>query len=279
MAFSVGDFAKQASGGFAKTNLFEVSIYPAQTHAGGWITGDDSVGASDMLRTKIKAAQLPGFQIGTLENKRFGPVYRMANEVVYEPTTWTVLCSKDMRERGFFTGWMNWIHGTSESTKGNGAMNWRPRYYDEYVGTAIITTFTQDMDSNYEVALVECFPTSIGPIEEAWGDGQVAEFAVTMTFRYWIPLSSPIDKKEVLKPLDDKDYRKSLEAVTEERKAETTEPSKAWPMHLMPDGTSIPDDKWRAMRQAENSARDSSSWPMHLTSGGKAVPHKIYNRR
>jgi hypothetical protein len=279
MAFSVGDFAKQATGGFARNNLFEVTISPSSQHVGGWISGANAVNASDMLKMRVKAAQLPGMQVGTLDNKRFGPAFKVVNEVIFEPTTWTVLCSEDMRERNFFMGWMSWIHGSSSETAGNPAKQFRPRYYDEYVGIANIITYNIQGESYYEAQLIDCFPTSMGPVEQTWGDGAVSEFTVTLNFRYFIPLSSTAGSGSSEKPADPVPVAVKAILSKEERKVEKTEPSKAWPMHLMPDGTSIPDDKWRAMRQAENSARDSSSWPMHLTSGGKAVPHKIYNRR
>lgn len=276
--FSVNDFATQATGGFARNNLFEVTISPSRGHEGGWITGANAVNASDMLRMRVKAAQLPGMQVGTVDNKRFGPAYKVVNEVIFEPTTWTILCSEDMRERNFFMGWMSWIHGSSSETASNPAKQFRPRYYDEYVGIANIITYNIQGDSYYEAELIDCFPTSMGPVEQTWGDGAVSEFTVTLNFRYFIPYSSSAgagSAEEVADPV--KVAKQAIQST--ERKAEKTEPSKAWPMHLMSDGTKIPDDQWKAMRRAEQEERDSSSWPMHLTSGGKAVPNKIYNRR
>ncbi len=191
-SFSVDDFSKQAKGGFSKNNLFEVTI-SAGAGEGGWITYDNAMGATDMLKMRVKAAQLPGMQVGTLDNKRFGPVYKIVNETIFEPTVWTILCSEDMRERNFFSAWMNWMHGTSQQTADNTAAMWRPRYYDEYTGTANIITYNSVGSSHYEAQLEDCFPTAMGPVELSWGDGAISEFTVTMNFRHFIPLSHMTD--------------------------------------------------------------------------------------
>ena len=278
--FSVNDFATQATGGFARNNLFEVTISPSRGHEGGWITGANAVNASDMLRMRVKAAQLPGMQVGTVDNKRFGPAYKVVNEVIFEPTTWTILCSEDMRERNSFMGWMSWIHGSSSETASNPAKQFRPRYYDEYVGIANIITYNIQGDSYYEAELIDCFPTSMGPVEQTWGDGAVSEFTVTMNFRYFIPKSGMEGAGSTEEPADPVPV--AVEALLASTSRTAEEPPRSnTPWHIVPGaGRNIPDWEWKDMHnkqqmavvQSVDSSGPPSNTPWHIVPGHKNIP-------
>jgi hypothetical protein len=168
------------SGDYARNNLFEVYI-PIIGLASAY---DKGVQPDDGLRFNIKAAQLPGKQLGTMEVKRFGAVYKVANDVIVDTFPMTVICSSDMRERRFFDNWMSGIHG--QISGGTTAGMYRMSYYDDYVTSVLVTQNRRAGDAAYAVTLEEAYPTSMGAVELSWEQGEVSTFTVNMSYRRWV---------------------------------------------------------------------------------------------
>jgi hypothetical protein len=196
------------SGDFARTNLYEVTL--------GHVKGQDQFYHSkgrgfnkEDLKFMTKAVTLPGKSLGTVDTKRFGAIFKVANDVIVDTVSMTIICSSDMRERLFFEGWMNYIYNMNKDThlvgmqrlRDQGAetrngfrmgdltgqhLKYRMAYYDDYVSQVSIDTLNRQGDLAYHVSLVEAYPTNIGPIEMAWGEGgEVASFTVTFSYRDW----------------------------------------------------------------------------------------------
>jgi len=181
----VDNFANQfQAGDLARNNLFEVSIGLHSRHAQqDFYNSGDSTDIDD-LRFMIKDAQLPGKSLGVVESRRFGAVDKHANDVILDNATWTVMCSEDLRERAFFEGWINWIHG--RGVRDSSSALYRYRYHDEYVSNINIQMFNRRGEPSTGVTLYEAFPVNIGAVELSWvNEGSFSTFTVSIAFKDW----------------------------------------------------------------------------------------------
>ena len=147
-----------------------------------------------------KGASLPGKSLGTIDVKRFGAIYKIANDAIVDTFPITVMCSSDMRERKFFDAWISGIHGQKRSNYQPGEISsslYRMLYYDEYTSQVFIESFGRDGKGEYMVELQEAYPTSLGAVDLSWDTGDVATFTVNFTFRNWVEV--PPNKDENIK--------------------------------------------------------------------------------
>jgi len=191
---NVNQFQNQVSGymDYGRTNLFQVSI------PGSW---EDAYNLSEYagndIRFMAKGASLPGKSLGTIDVKRFGAIYKIANDAIVDTFPITVLCSADMRERKFFDAWLSGIHGQLKGKYKTGEINkelYRMMYYDEYTSQVYVESFGRDGRCEYMVELQEAYPTSLGAVDLSWDTGDVATFTVNFTFRNWVEVPAhPFD--------------------------------------------------------------------------------------
>jgi hypothetical protein len=168
-----------ASGEYARSNLFEVEIHP-----GGKMDYGQTLGS---LKFMIKTAALPGKQLGEVQVKRFGAQFKMANDMIVDTLPMTVICSSDMRERRFFTAWIEGIHG---SDTGHAADKYRMAYYDDYTTRVTITSMDRKGEEVHAIMLNECWPNNLGQVELSWENSEIATFTVTMAFRDWFEVAT-----------------------------------------------------------------------------------------
>ena len=196
------------SGDYARTNLFHIQL--------GHIKGQDQFYHKegrdynkDDMKFMVKQVTLPGKSLGTIDTKRFGAIFKVANDVIVDTCTMTVICSSDMRERLFFEGWIDYIYNMNAyqglttdfadmdgdpntidwngaDIKGNKKLVYRMAYYDDYISKLSVDTLDRSGKQAYHVDMLEAFPTNIGPVELSWGEGgEVATFNVTFSYRDW----------------------------------------------------------------------------------------------
>jgi hypothetical protein len=167
-------FSKQlSSGGYARSNLFEVVI-------------STTIAGFEDMRFMIKSASLPGKQLGEAEIKRFGANYKIANDMIVDAFPITVICSEDMRERQFFDAWISSIHGAFSDTERTNGSIYRMGYYDDYKTTVEISKLDRTMKSIYKVDLQEAWPNNMGAVELSWDNSEVSTFTVNFTYRNWV---------------------------------------------------------------------------------------------
>lgn len=182
----ISEFSNQAYGSYydyLRTNLFSVEFYKP--------TGLPEFynGASDANTKRLsymcKSISIPGKSVGTIDAKRFGPIFKVANDMIVDTVAMTFMCSaQDMLEHRFFEGWIAAITG---NVKDAGRQKYTLSYYDQYWSTLRIVPVTRlHAQQTPSVVLEEAYPTNVGPIELAWGDSSdVATFTVTFTMRDW----------------------------------------------------------------------------------------------
>lgn len=183
------------SGSFARTNRFRVSFGIIQGQSDFWHYESQYVPVDD-LKYMASAVNMPSKNLDSLDVKRYGAPFKVANSVGMDQVTVTFQCSEDMRERLFFEGWVDYIYGMdskfkeslgskSPSLRYNGLYNMK--YYDDYITDMYIDVYAKDREvSEYQVHCFEAWPTNIGEVSLAYGDSEVATFSVTFTIRDWV---------------------------------------------------------------------------------------------
>lgn len=183
----VSEFSNVVAGDdLARSNLFSIEVYPPANLnvLGPFYNAGELGGAIENLSYKAKQVSIPGKSIGTIDNKRFGPIFKVANDLIVDTVAMTFMCSEDYKEHRFFDGWVSAIMGTvGEQPKPR--QLYTVSYYDDYVSKVRIIPLDRRGGAVATVELIEAYPSALGPIEYTWGDGQVAEFTVTWTFRDW----------------------------------------------------------------------------------------------
>ena len=205
----VSDF-NQVIGGedFARNNMYSIEIYMPRGHDGMGMTdnkepgllgkfytgADEEKGGAKFLSYKAKQVSIPGKTLGTIDAKRFGPIFKVANDLIVDTTTMTFMCGEDYAEHRFFDGWISSVigqvkHGTGvsdNSPKIDHRQVYTLSYYHDYVGMVRIIPLDRQGGAIANVVLIEAFPTNVGPIEYIWGsEGEIAQFTVTWTYRDW----------------------------------------------------------------------------------------------
>ena len=207
----VSDFNKIVSGEpaeLARNNLYSIEVYMPQGHGGefgNFYTRGDEAGIKEKLSYMAKSVTLPSKALGTIPAKRFGPVYKVANDLTIDTASMTFMCSEDYREHLFFDGWISGIMGQIHNPKDRQV--YTLSYYYDYVGQVNIIPLDRQGGAVADIVLMEAYPTNVGPIEFAWGTaGEVANFQVTWSFKDWNhtnPAGWSADPGRVAKALDD----------------------------------------------------------------------------
>ena len=171
----------------ARNNLYSIEVYMPRGHGGefgNFYTRGDLPGIKEKLSYMAKTVTLPSKALGTMDTKRFGPVGKVANDLIIDTASMTFMCSADYKEHLFFDGWISGIMGQIKNPKTR--QEYTLSYYNDYVSQVNIIPLDRQGGAAAQVTLKEAYPTNLGPIEFAWGDaGEVATFTVTWTFRDW----------------------------------------------------------------------------------------------
>ena len=252
---NISEFSDQlTSGDYARTNLYHVRL--------GHIKGQDQFYHqkgrdynSDEMRFMVKQVTLPGKSLGTVDTKRFGAIFKVANDVIVDTCTMTIICSADMRERVFFEGWIDYIYNMNaavnlttgyegyddegnysnditggragrqyyDDVTGNKKKVYRMAYYNDYISKLSVDTYDRTGGVAYNVDMLEAYPTNLGPVELSWGDsGEVASFSVTFSYRDWFANLESQDEwtdefaNELMKNAED--HQESMEMEYDARK-------------------------------------------------------------
>jgi len=182
---------------FQRPNLYSIEIgLPAPgsaTNGTGFFgkfynMGDE--GDTKGLSYMAKSVSVPGKSIGTIDAKRFGPVFKVANDMIVDTVSMTFMLSEDWREHKFFDGWVSGIMGHVKegtgTTVGKNRQLYTLSYYEEYVSSVSIIPLDRQGGAVATIYLHEAYPTNVGPVEMAWGEaGEIATFNVTWSFRDW----------------------------------------------------------------------------------------------
>lgn len=170
-------------GDYARTNMYSVQI--SKPPAMVFYNGSDKVVTTEDLAYRAKSVSLPGKSLGTIEARRFGPVFKVANDLIVDTVAISFVCSPSHLEHRFFEGWISAIMGRVPDA---GRQDYTLSYYETYIGSVdIIPLDRKGKEDGVHVTLLEAYPTNVGPIALAWGESsEIATFDVTFSFRDYV---------------------------------------------------------------------------------------------
>jgi|GEM_PF-6091078 len=169
--------------GIAKTSHFDVQLTPPVV-----VIEPDSTGIAPLLTLRCESAELPGRQIGTTDNRIYGPIYKTPYDSIYAETTFTFVDTAEMDIRKFFERWMNQIFDSETNTI---------HYIDDIVTDIFVRQYdvsgtTESLNTILQFQLFRAFPTNINQLTTSWGDDAPHKLNVTFFYEYYI-----IDEKKM----------------------------------------------------------------------------------
>ena len=198
MAFNVSIFNSEiAQSGIAHTGFFEARILKAPLILAPMMRNGMSY--------RIESVNLPGRTLTTLDQNYHGPVRRIPYRFSQQPVTFTIIMSRDMREREAFMKWQDHFIGHSR-TNYNAVMDspFDTIYYDDAWGEIDIIQYSHAVSGGisdgapgnkggkgkyietYNIRLREAYPSNVNDIQMSWGDEGYGKLQVEITYRYAI---------------------------------------------------------------------------------------------
>jgi len=170
MSFSVSEMRSQIVGGGARPTLFEVQI-----------TNPINGVADFKIPFMVKAASLPGSNLGMVNVPYFGRTIKIAGDRTFEDWEVTVINDEDFAVRNAMEQWSNAINSHVGNTRN--VANLPP---ERYKAQAQIRQFSKTGNMIREYSFNGIFPTVIAPITTEWGTvDTIEEFAVTFAYDWW----------------------------------------------------------------------------------------------
>jgi len=201
MAFNIAEFNSQISrGSIASTSHFEAWILggPGSYSMNRMIPSNvlNKSGLQGGMRFRIESLNMPGRTLTTLDQNYHGPARSIPYRFTQQPVSFSVILSKDMREREVFLRWQDFFVGNSRNNVNNQALTaqFDSRYYQDGIGTIKILQFSNpnnaysnnDFELQTEITLVEAYPISVNDIAMSWGDEGYAKLQVEIKYLYAI---------------------------------------------------------------------------------------------
>jgi hypothetical protein len=177
MAFNVNNFISHFSGHeeFSKSSKFEVQIF-APASFGPFDTSG--------LSLQCETAELPGYNINTVEGRVYGASYAVAQNPVYNEISLTFICAGDLWEKQFFDAWMDFIMPKQQ-------YGYTPEYYTNYVAPISVISYLETAESPDQprkamvVRLIDAFPTSVAPVSLNWSSDEINRISVVFKYARW----------------------------------------------------------------------------------------------
>jgi len=217
MPFNVAVFNSQISRtGIAAPSHFEVVI----TRGPG---GRTLPGLEVGMRFRIEAVNLPGRTLTTLDQQYHGPVRAMPYRFQHQPVSFTIILSRDMREREAFMKWQDYFIGHNRTNYNTAIVPgmFDSKYYDDGIGEFEIWQYSQPTPQQFptqsprvagspslnqtpgtglgnptltmqdqpdaviqnQIRFLEAYPSTVNDIAMSWGDEGYAKLQVEMRYR------------------------------------------------------------------------------------------------
>lgn len=156
------------------------------------------------LTLQCETAELPGYNINTLEGRVYGASYAVPQNPVFNELTLTFICAADLSEKRIFDYWMDVVMP-------KGQYGYRAAYRDDIVANIEITSFYEDSqypsraDKSLTVRVFEAFPTSVAAVPLSWGSDDVNRLTVTFKYSRWDEqaggsISVPVSRQSISLP-------------------------------------------------------------------------------
>lgn len=196
MPFNVNEFLSHFDShlDFAKVSKFEVRITPP--------TGLNMKTMD--LRFQCEVAEIPGFTVNTVDNRRYGIAEPVAASGSFADITLTFICAGDMWEKKLFDSWLNLVIPFNRYN-----LNYKDTYispkieviqYSESTQNDVNSLVQEDINQlnrargaterpepsrSYIATIYDAYPITVSPLQLNWGDDGVHRLAVTFKYNYW----------------------------------------------------------------------------------------------
>lgn len=172
MAFDVSAFAAVGLPlGGARPSLFNVIVDTPP--------GVPNIGAQ--MSFSCRSSSIPGSEITVIEQPYMGRRIPIAGTRNFSPWSIMVMNDEDFKLRHAFEVWMNGINRHEA--------NLRTQTFQtnaSYKGTGTVIQLSKTGVPIRTYSMVGLWPTTLGPIELAWDNGeQIEEFSVEFRFTFW----------------------------------------------------------------------------------------------
>jgi hypothetical protein len=136
MPFNVSNFnAEISKSGIANPSFFEARIVNSPRAIWPMM--------SQGMAFRIESVNLPGRTLTTLDQNYHGPVRKIPYRFSHQPVTFSVIMSRDMREREAFMKWQDFFVGHYRTTQNGLSISpFDTQYYDDGIGTIEIIQYS-----------------------------------------------------------------------------------------------------------------------------------------
>lgn len=170
MAFNINNFRSNFAGGGLRPTLFEVNI----------TTPIDAL-ANVQMPFRVKAANLPSGNLGTIEVPYFGRKIKVAGDRTFDPWTVTVIDDEDNLIRNALESWMSMINthqGNLTTTQSASPMSYKSQAQVTHFGKTGNVLRVYNFDGIH--------PTQIAETTLGWDSNDtLEEFTVTFNYDWW----------------------------------------------------------------------------------------------
>lgn len=163
-------------GGPAQACRFGVRILPQGDTLLSIIQSEDDSAVINDLFYLCESAEYPGRGFMNIDNRHYGPNFKLPYQSVYEDITLTFLCRGDSRERQFFDNWQYLINPTQ---------SFNFSYRTEYRSQIEVYQIDEHNVSTYQYKLHEAYPVLVNSQQLTWADDQFLRLSVTFTYTWW----------------------------------------------------------------------------------------------
>ena len=148
----------------------------------------DSGDTTRWLGFQCEQAELPGRSLLTIDQKIYGPTFKIPYQTQYSDITLNFLATNEFFERKLFEMWINGIMPTDSTNnlrfpKGSGYSNSDQGYLTDIT----IIQYDDTIKRIYSVKLIDAFPLSVAPMGLSWGEEGFHRVSVNFAYtRYEI---------------------------------------------------------------------------------------------
>lgn len=176
---SLTEFKSNASMGFARSNLFQVSL--------GTNTNLKNSTLPSNSAFLIKSASLPASNIGTIAVPFQGRVFNVPGDRTFDSWSTTIINTEDFSLRKFIEGWIHDIQRTDLNFSDAGNL--------DYTTDLTVTAFKRDaagkdnLDMSRKYKFHNAFPSSMSAIDLDFASNDaVEEFTCEWQYSHWTVL-------------------------------------------------------------------------------------------
>lgn len=179
-------------GGPAKSCKFMVTFEPTGGNSQNTLLTNLTLPLRSLIKDDLpylcESAEMPGRAFETVNNRYYGPSFKMPYQTTYEDINLSFICRSKSHERQFFDDWMNIINPNE-----NYNYNYRKNYScdinvflfsDSKIESGVAGSGT-NMHVQYYFKLHDAFPVLVNPQPITWADSEFLRLGVSFTYTRW----------------------------------------------------------------------------------------------